>query len=308
MPARGARSAHPPGLVVVLIAAAVLVAGCVTRPASGHAGLTVVAAENIWGDLAAQLGGRRATVTSIIDKPGVDPHDYQPTVATARAVATARLVIVNGAGYDAWAGKLVAANPADGRIVLTVADVTGVPAGGNPHRWYSPTDVRTVVDRITAAYRRLDPADAGYFDQRHDELLRTGLARYFGLVAQIRGRYAGTPVGASESIFEPMAEATGLDLVTPARFLTAVSEGTEPSAADKATIDAQISGRRLAVYVENSQNTTPDVHAQVTAARAAHIPVVTITETPTPAGASFQDWQVRQLTALRQALAQATGR
>src|SRR5207247_2226935 len=120
--------------------------------------------------------------------------------------------------------------------------------------------------------------------------------------------YAGTPVGASESIFAMLAPALGLNLLTPPGFLTAVSEGGDPTAADKATIDRQISTRQIMVYVYNSQNATPDVQAQVNAARAAGIPVVALTETLTPAGASFQDWQVAQLSSLRQALAQATGK
>jgi zinc/manganese transport system substrate-binding protein len=87
-----------------------------------------------------------------------------------------------------------------------------------------------------------------------------------------------------------------------------VSEGGDVTAADKAIIDVQINSHQIKVYVYNSQNATPDVQAQVTAAKAAGIPVTTITETLVPAGATFQDWQVAQLKNLRQALAQATGR
>jgi zinc/manganese transport system substrate-binding protein len=293
-------------LAAVLLAAA----GCSTAAGdTGTGGRTVrvVAAENFWGSLAAQLGGGHATVRSIIDNPDADPHDYEPTVADGRDIAGAQLVLVNGVGYDGWAGKLVAANPADGRAVLSVGDLVGVRPGGNPHRWYSPPDVRAVIDRVTADYKRLDPADAGYFDRRRETVLDTDLKDYFATIARIRATYAGTPVGASESIFAPLAVATGLDLVTPASFLTAISEGGDPTAGDKTTIDRQIAGRQLRVYVYNSQNATPDVQQQVRAARAADIPVTTITETLTPAGASFQDWQVRQLRALEQALATAAG-
>src|SRR5262249_10594325 len=154
--------------------------------------------------------------------------------------------------------------------------------------------------QITADYKAIDPADAAYFDDRHSAVLATDLKPYFDVIIQIRSAYAGTPVGASESIFAMMAPALGLDLVTPAAFLTAISEGNDPSAADKATIDAQISGKRITVYVLNSQNATPDVQAQVDAARANDIPVATITETLTPADAAFQEWQVAQLKALSQ--------
>jgi zinc/manganese transport system substrate-binding protein len=295
-------------LVLAVLSAGV--AGCATTaPGATTPAKTgvvqVVAAENFWGSLARSLGGVHADVRSIITNPASDPHDYEPTSADATAIHGAQLVIINGVGYDAWATKLAAANPVPSRIDMFVGDLVGVAAGGNPHRWYDPADVRAVIDRITADYRKLDPADAAYFDARHAEVLGTDLKQYFDLINEIKTDFAGTPVGASESIFAPLAAATGLDLRTPASFLEAISEGGEPTAADKVTIDNQIRTGQIKVYVYNAQNATPDVQAQVDAARAAGIPVTTITETLTPAGSSFQDWQVTQLNALLSALKQA---
>ena len=301
------------GLVAGAVALAVLaMPACATKPRSAGASggstvVKVVAAENFWGSLAQQLGGSRATVTSVIDNPDADPHDYEPTAADGRTVAEAQIAIVNGVGYDPWATKLVDANPSGSRTVLTVGDLVGVKEGGNPHRWYNPGDVRTVIDQITAAYKKVDPADAAFFDAQHSTVLSGNLKPYFDLISQIKAGYGGTPVGASESIFAMLAPALGLDLLTPESFLDAISEGNDPTAGDKATVDGQIKNKQIKVYVYNSQNTTPDVQAQVNQARAAGIPVTTITETPVPAGATFQDWQVAQLTALKQALAQATG-
>jgi zinc/manganese transport system substrate-binding protein len=290
-------------------------AGCSTSPTAtttnGSGSSTVikvVAAENFWGSLAEQLGGSHVKVTSIIDNPDADPHDYEPTAANGRDISASRLAIINGVGYDAWATKLADANPSSSRTVLTVGDLAGVKDGGNPHRWYNPDDVRKVIDQITADYKKADPADAAFFDSQHDTVMKTNLKTYFDLISQIKTNYAGTPVGASESIFAMLVPTTGLNLLTPESFLTAISEGTDPTAADKATIDAQIKNKQIKVYVYNSQNATPDVQAQVNAAKAQGIPVTTITETLTPAGASFQDWQVAQLTALKQALGQATGK
>jgi zinc/manganese transport system substrate-binding protein len=297
----------------VMVAVAGLVCGCATSASSSNSSTStgrvvqVVAAENFWGSLATQLGGSHAQVTSIIDNPNADPHDYEPTASDARTMASSQLALVNGIGYDGWASKLVAANPVSGRTVITVGDVVGIPAGGNPHRWYSPTNVRQVLDAITSAYKRLDPADATYFDQQHQTVLSVNLKDYFDTVAAIKARYAGTPVGASESIFAPLAQALGLRLLTPASFLDAISEGSDPTAADKTAIDRQIQSRQIKVYVYNSQNATPDVQAQVNAARRQGIQVATVTETLTPAGASFQTWQVRQLHDLQQALTKATG-
>jgi zinc/manganese transport system substrate-binding protein len=296
--------------VSVAVPALLLLAGCATTPSNAENGavINVVAAENFWGSLAEQLGGSHVKVTSIIDNPDADPHDYEPTAADGRRIAAAQLVVVNGVGYDAWATKLADANPSTTRTVLTVGDLVGVKEGGNPHRWYNPDNVRQVIDQITVDYKKIDPADAAYFDSQHDTVLNTNLKAYFDAIGQIKTAYAGTPVGASESIFAMLAPALGLNLLTPESFLNAISEGGDPTAADKATIDAQIKNKQIKVYVYNSQNATPDVQTQVDEAKAAGIPVTTITETLVPAGASFQDWQVSQLNALKRALAQATGK
>jgi zinc/manganese transport system substrate-binding protein len=265
--------------------------------------IQVVAAENMWGSIAAQVGGNRVHVTSIVANPATDPHDYEPNAVDARTIAGAQMVIVNGVGYDPWAPKLIAANPVKGRVVLTVGDLVGAKAGGNPHRWYSPADVRQVTAAIARDYAKLDPGDAAYFVAQKKRFETKGLAEYTSLIASIERRYHGVAVGASESIFAPLARALGLDLVTPPTFLEAISEGTEPTAKDIATIDGQIAKKQIKVWISNSQNSTPDVARLTAAARNKGIPIVTVTETLTPASATFQAWQVRQLRALAAGLA-----
>jgi zinc/manganese transport system substrate-binding protein len=214
---------------------ALALAGCSTSPGTATAGssgsstlIQVVAAENFWGSLAQQLGGSHVKVTSIINNPDADPHDCEPAAADGRAIAAAKLVIINGVGYDAWAGKLADANPSSARTTVTVGDLAGAKEGDNPHRWYNPDDVRKVIDQITADYKKIDPADSGFFDTQHDMVLSTNLKAYFDTIAQIKTDYAGTPVGASESIFAMLSPALGLSLLTPPSFLTAVSEGSDP--------------------------------------------------------------------------------
>ena len=297
------------------VAVAGLIAGCSTASGSLAAGpggpggkIIVVAAENFWGSIARQLGGDKVTEASIITNPDADPHDYEPTATDARTISMARLVVVNGIGYDPWAAKLLAANPVDGRQTLTVGGLLGLKDGDNPHQWYDAASVRRVAAAITADYKRLDPRDAAYFTRQQHRFETTALARYNQLIAQIRARYAGTPVGASESIVSPLAATLGLKVLTPYSFLKAISEGGEPTAQDKATIDAQIRNKQIKIYIYNSQNATPDVTAQVREARAAHIPVTTVTETLAPANLTFEQWQAGQLERLEAALHQATGR
>ena len=269
--------------------------------------VAAAASINAWGSILAQLGGTHVRATSIITNPDTDPHAYEPTPADGRTIASSALFVENGIGYDPWAEQTIAASSDPNRQVLDVGQLVGIPDGGNPHRWYSPADVEKVADAITADLKKADPADGAYFDAQRQSFDTTGLAKYHQLIADIKAKYAGTPVGASESIFAPLADALGLNLITPASFLKDISEGTDPSAADKATIDSQISGKQIKVYVFNSQNSTPDVAAQVAAAKKAAIPVSTVTETLSPAGTSFQDWQTTQLQALQAALARASG-
>jgi zinc/manganese transport system substrate-binding protein len=290
---------------LLLLTLALLASGCGlanNTTAAGGGKVEVVAAENSWGSIAAQLGGEKVRVTSLITNPATDPHDYDATPRDAQAIARARYVIVNGAGYDPWAGKLASANPVPGRVLLVVGDLVGVKEGGNPHLWYSASYVAQVIDRITADLDQLDAADSGYFDHQARQYRTVGLKDYLETIGAIRQKYAGTPVGASESIFAYMAQATGLNLVTPPGYLKAISDGTDPSAADKATADEQVSHGRVRVFVFNSQNSAPEVEGLVTKARAAGIPVVEITETLSPAGLTFQDWQAGELKALLAAL------
>ena len=304
------RLARPAGAVALAVAALALTSACSTAgtagadTGSGGSGrvVRVVAAENFWGSIAAQLGGSHAQVTSIITNPDTDPHSYEPTTADARTLTTAQLAVVNGIGYDGWADKLLATNADSGRTELNVGDLVGIKPGGNPHRWYSPADVHQVIARMTADYKKLDPADAAYFDQRESVFESQTLAPYDQLIASIRATYAGTPIGASESIVTPLAEGLGLTMMTPESFLDAMSEGSDPTAADKSLIDQQIRDRQIKIYVYNTQNSTPDVTAQVQLARQEGIPVATVTETLSPAADTFEQWQVSELQGIQAAL------
>jgi zinc/manganese transport system substrate-binding protein len=297
-------------LIALIALLTVLAAGCGSSSSSSGGGdpVRVVAAEDFWGSIASQLAGMKASVASIITNPAQDPHSYEATPADARALATSQLAIVNGVGYDPWAPKLLQANPASGRMVLTVGDLFGLKGGDNPHRWYDPANVQRVADAITADLKKLDPKDASYFDIQRGLFFTQGLAQYRRLIASIRSRYAGVPVGASESIFALLSPSLGLKLLTPPSFMKAISEGAEPTAQDTATAQKQIASHQIKVWIYNSQNTTPAIGRLDSMARAAHIPIATVTETLTPATASFEQWQTGQLQGIAKALREATGK
>src|SRR6267378_2514325 len=127
-----------------------LLAACGTTTAAPSATINVVAGENFWGSIASQLGGPKVSVQSVVTDPNADPHEYESSTNDARAFAEAGLVILNGAGYDDWGQKLLAANSSSHRKVLDIATLLGRKTGDNPHFWYEPAYVLKVADNITA--------------------------------------------------------------------------------------------------------------------------------------------------------------
>jgi zinc/manganese transport system substrate-binding protein len=294
-----------PARAAAVIGALLVLSACGTSLPNGSSGsgqIEVVAVENFWGSIASQIGGDHAHVTSLIVNPETDPHTYEATPGDARRMALARYVIVNGVGYDSWAPKLLDANPAQGRVVLDIGEMLGKKDGDNPHMWYSPSLVDKVISRIASDLAGLDPAHARYFDDRAQQFRNVGLKDYHDLISTIKTKYSGVKVGATESIFAYLATDLSLELITPYEFMKAISEGSDPSAADKATVINQIESKQLKVLVFNSQNSTPDIQGLVDRARAQGIPVTRITETMTPPTTTFQDWQSAQLRDLLQAL------
>jgi zinc/manganese transport system substrate-binding protein len=290
-------------VATVVTTVGVAAAGCSTsssRSSDGRIGVAV--AENFWGSIVAQLAGEDADVTSVLANPDADPHDYEPTAEDARTVASAQYVVVNGIGYDSWMQKLLDANPVEGRKVLDIGDLLGLEPGSNPHQWYSPASVRRVIARVSVDMAKLDPDHRDGYARRRQAYESTGLGEYNRLLAEIKRRFAGVPIGATESIVAPWAAGAGLDLVTPEKFLDAIAEGNEPTRSDKATVDEQIADRKIRVLVYNSQNATPDVQRLVDAAKRKRIPVTTVTETLVPEHTTFQAWQVQELTDLLAAL------
>ncbi len=271
-------------------------------PAAGRSGLIqVVAGQSFWGSIATQLGGSKASVQSVVTDPNADPHEYETSTNDARAFADADFVILNGAGYDVWATRLLSANASSHRTVLVAADVIGKKAGDNPHFWYAPDYVTRMADKITAAYKSIDSADSAYFDEQR-AAFTAALKPYTQRIADIKAKFSGVPVASTESIFVYMATALGLNLISPTAFMNAVSQGTDPPAAAVIDFQNQISGKQAKVLVYNIQTATAVTTNVQHLATQAGMAIVGVSETLQPESATFQDWQLSQLVALQAAL------
>ena len=270
----------------------------------------VVAAENFWGSLVSELGGTRVSVTSIVTDPNADPHNYESNSANAIAIADSNLTIINGAGYDSWAERLIAANPNPTRTVLNVANLLGKKAGDNPHFWYGPAYVNQTVHQIYLDLVSIDRAGTSYYDQQYTSLNQS-LGPYNSRINEIRQQFSGRRVASTESIFQYLAEAANLDLISPYPFMQAVAEGNDPSPGCIALFQSQLlnpaSPGNATVLVYNAQTITPVTEQLKSEASNNHIPIVPVTETIQPPDAKFQDWMLGEVNALQNALNPSIG-
>ncbi|HWB66275.1 MAG TPA: zinc ABC transporter substrate-binding protein [Mycobacteriales bacterium] len=288
------------------VVALVAIAGCGSTglPGSTTAGhpVRVVAAENVWGDIASQIGGRYVDVTSLISTPTEDPHLFESDPEDAAEVGAAQLVIENGLGYDDFVDRLLSAGSSAGGRLLSIQHVLGVTNGSaNPHLWYWTARLPEVADAIARQLTAIAPAHAATFRanaRRFDRSLKPLLAT----IAQIRAKYAGTPIAYTERVPGYLVAAAGLRLATPASFSQAIEDGNDPSPQDAAAFDADITDHRVKVLLYNSQVVDSQTTHIKQLAAAAHIPVVGVSETIPSGARDFQAWQLSQARALLTAL------
>jgi len=271
-----------------------------TSATSVSGAINVVAAENFYGDIVKQLGGSHVAVTSILFDPNVDPHQYESNIQDAKAISTAQLVIENSGGYDDWMDKLLSASPSSSRLLLKAFDVAQVKLPANVHVWYSIDNARTIVQAIAGDLKLLDPADAAIFDSNL-QTFNQSLQPLQQKISEIKAKYAGTPVGLTETIYLYQAAPEGLNVLTPFEFEKAIAEGNDPPADTVATANNQINNHQIKVLIYNEQTVTPVTTNLENAARAKNIPVVPVTETMPP-GKTYQTWMLGQLNVLETAL------
>jgi zinc/manganese transport system substrate-binding protein len=234
-----------------------------------------------------------------MNNPDQDPHLFETSPAIVRQLADAQVVIANGADYDAWVDKLLAAAPRPARTVINVGALMHKKAGDNPHLWYDPATMPAVAKALAAALSKVDAPHAGDYSAR----LTTFLASLKPLedkIAAVRSKYAGAPVTATEPVFGYMAEALKLKMRNE-RFQLSIMNDTEPSARDVAAFERDLKEHKVRVLFYNKQASSKTVQRLVDLARTAKVPFVGVTETAPP-GLSYQDWMLLQLNDTERAL------
>jgi zinc/manganese transport system substrate-binding protein len=285
-----------PALIAML--AALLIHPAIAQ--TSHGRLTVVAAENFYGDIANQLAGPDAKVTSILSNPDQDPHLFEASPSVARSLSEARIVISNGADYDPWMTKLLKAAKTPDRQSIVVADLVHKKPGDNPHLWYDPAYVTATAQSLSAALIAADPAGKAAYEERM-RVFTDSLKPLEAKIAGMRGSYTGLEVAATEPVFGYMASALGLRMRNE-RFQLAVMNSTEPRASDVAAFESDLKKRLVRVLIYNSQASDPAARRLLDIATKSGIPVLGVTETE-PTGQTYQSWMMAQLDALDAILA-----
>jgi zinc/manganese transport system substrate-binding protein len=281
-----------------LVAAAFAASAFVAAPALADP-VKIVAAENFYGDVAGQIGGDDVAVTSILSNPDDDPHLFEASAATAKALAEAKIVIANGVDYDPWMEKLLSANKAPGRKEIVVGQLVGRKAGDNPHLWYDPAYVKAAAKALVADLDAIDPAHKADYDKGEARFLDS-LTPLDAKIADMRKKYAGTPVIASEPVFGYQARLIGLE-VHDEKFALAVMNNAEPSASEVAAFENDLKGHKVKAMLFNAQASEPAVARLAQMAKDNAIPVVGVSETEPP-DSTYQKWMLGQLDALDSAL------
>ncbi len=259
----------------------------------------VVAAENFYGDLASQIGGANVTVTSILSNPDDDPHLFEASPGTAKALSDAKIVIANGVDYDPWVVKLLSANKAAGRKEIVVGALVGRKGGDNPHLWYDPAAMKAAAKALVVDLVAVDPAHKADYERGEAKFLDS-LKPLDDKIATMRKSYAGQPVTASEPVFGYQAGLIGLK-VRNEKYALAIMNNAEPTPSEVAAFENDLKGKKVKAMLYNAQASEPAVGKLVQLAKDNGIPVVGVSETEPP-NVTYQDWMLGQLNVLDKAL------
>jgi zinc/manganese transport system substrate-binding protein len=291
---------------LLVLAAGLAAAGCGSSAAgakSGNGQIAAVGAENEYANVISQIGGKYVTVTAIESNPNTDPHTFEASPSVAHAVASARLVIQNGVGYDTYMNKIEAASPSSSREVVDVQKLLGLPdSTPNPHLWYLPRTMPLVAQALVKDLSAIDPSHATYF-AANAERFDASLNAWYAALKQFATRYPHTPVAVTEPVGDYMLQAAGATIMTPFTFQADVMNGVDPAPQDVTLENNLFSGHRVKVFLYNQQVTDSLTQSFLAKAHQDGVPVVGVYETMPVPGYNYQSWMLAEVNALRKAVA-----
>ena len=261
--------------------------------------IEVVASVNQWGTVAKTLGGDNVNVTSIINSTNVDAHDYEPTTSDIAKLQKAQVIIVNGAGYDAWAVKAAQSAKA---TVVNAAEVGGVKDGDNPHIWFSADVRKAMAQAITDAYAKADSAKKSDFDKLNDQW-KSEENNVESKIAEVKQKSDGLAYAATESVASYLAEDMGLADATPSGYAQATANESEPTPTDIKQFTDALKAGEIKLLVVNTQEESELTGKITNAAKSANVPMVNLTEQMPEQYDSLTAWMEGLVDAFSKAIA-----
>lgn len=261
--------------------------------------IEVAASVNQWGTVAKALGGDNVNVTSIINSTNVDAHDYEPTTSDIAKLQKAQVIIVNGAGYDAWAVK---ATQTANATIVNAAEVGGVNDGENPHVWFSADVRKAVAQAITEAYEQADAAKKNDFDKMNDRWTAEE-NNVESKIAEVKQKTDGLAYAATESVASYLAKDMGLADATPSGYARATANESEPTPTDIKQFTDALKAGEIKLLVVNTQEESELTGKITDAAKSVEVPMVELTEQMPEQYDSLTAWMGGLVDTFSQAIA-----
>jgi zinc/manganese transport system substrate-binding protein len=254
--------------------------------------INVVAAENFYGELAKEIGGKNVKVTSVISNPDADPHLFTTSPSTSKAFANAQIIIYNGSDYDDWMKQILANVDTKKVTVINVSDLVGAKSGDNPHIWYKPETFQVLAKVIADNISKQNPESNKDVTKNLTKFV-TENQQVLSKVQAVKMKYQGTPVTATEPVYGYMADAMGLDM-KGLDFQWKIMNDTEPTPKMISDYQDLLNKKQVKVLFYNSQVSDSITENMKSLAKTNKIPVVGVTETM-PTNITINKWLENQV-------------
>jgi len=291
------------GLILIFTIFSVILSGCSNKKVnSSSQKLNIVTTTDFYGEVAKAVVGNKGNVSSIINNPAIDPHDYEPTTQTAKNVSNADITVANGLGYDSWMNKLNNNTKPSDTFIKVGEDVMHKKTGNNPHIWYNPETMPRYANYLAAQLAKKQPKNKAYFEQNAKNYIATlePAQQELTKLKQHSKESTNKNVYVSEPVFDYSLEAMGFK-VDNRSFEQAVENGTDPTPTTIKEMHEGIKDHKIAFFVLNSQTDSKLINNLVQLAQQNHIPVLKVTET-LPKDKNYQQWMLSQYRDLNRIL------
>lgn len=289
-------------LTIGVILLGIILTSCSAKKSTSHSDkINIVTTTDFYGEVAKAVVGNKGNVTSIINNPAIDPHDYEPTTEIAKKVSRADITVANGIGYDSWMNKL-SSDSQDSVFIKVGEDIMNKKTGDNPHLWYNPKTMPKYANYLANELGKKRPKDKKYFENNAKKYINS-LKPVNNELSKLKKTAKNTKnkdVYVSEPVFDYSIKAMGFT-IGDKDFEKAIENGTDPSPKVVKDMRNGLRNKKVTFLVYNEQAQSKTVDNLVSLAKKHDIPVLKVTET-LPAGKTYKEWMLSQYRQLNKIL------